>query len=135
MSSTTFELTRLKNSLNNNFNSIMKNIESLEYNANKSGAYVNINQAQIYAMKKKFVDYLINGIDYHESIEFLKIDYPISQNVIDNILRVKFDMMNRGKISHKIFAAKVLYKKGFKTKIIADILDCTPATVRNYLKV
>jgi len=135
MSSTTFELTQLKNSLNNSFNSIMKNIENLEYNANKSGIYATINRQKNILMKKKLVDYLLIGLDFRESVEFLKVDFDISQNIIDNVLRVKYDMMNRGKLSYKVFTAKILYKKGFKTKNIADILDCTPATVRNYLKI
>lgn len=134
MLSTTFELSCLKKSFENSFNLIMKNIENLEYNANLSNNFSSYDRKQNVIIRKKFVDYLINGIDYQQAVEFLKIDFSISQNIIENVLKVEYIILQRKQLSQKIFCARLLSRKGLKVKDIARLLETSPATVRNYLK-
>ena len=134
MLSTTYELTHIKKNFESSFNNIMKTIDKLEYNANLSGKFSSYDRQQNIQIRKKLVDYLIAGVDFLEALEFLKIDFKISQNIIDNVLRVEYAIYSRRQLSQKIFCARLLHGKGFKIKDLARILEVSPATVRNYIK-
>lgn len=134
MLSTTFEFYSIRKNIEKSFNQVMKNLENLEYNANLSNNFSSYDRKQNVIIRKKLVDYLINGIDYQQAIEFLKIEFSISQNIIENVLKVEYIILQRKQLSQKIFCARLLSGKGLKVKDIARLLETSPATVRNYLK-
>lgn len=134
MLSTTFEFYSLRKSIEKSFNQVMKNIEDLEYNANKSNNFSCYERKQNVIIRKKLVDYLINGIDYPQAVEFLKIDFSISQHIIDGVLKPEYDIFTRKNIQQNLFVAQNLLKKGFKYKDIARLLDMKESTLRYYLK-
>lgn len=134
MLSTTFELNSIKKSFENNFKDVMKSIENLEYNANLSGRYSSYDRQQNVIIRKKLVDYLINSIDFNEAVEFLKIEFDLSQNIIDNVLKIEYDIFTRKNLQQKLFVAQNLLKKDFKFKDISRLLDIKESSLLYYLK-
>lgn len=134
MLSTTFELNSIKKSFENNFKDVMKSIENLEYNANLSGRYSSYDRQQNVIIRKKLVDYLINSIDFNKAVEFLKIEFDLSQNIIDNVLKIEYDIFTRKNLQQKLFVAQNLLKKDFKFKDISRLLDIKESSLRYYLK-
>lgn len=134
MLTTSQEMKSIKNNFNKMFNSVLQSLDEIEYNMNLSGNFTTVDRRNNTLMRKKFVDYLINGLDFSDALDFTAVEFPISQNIIDNVLKVTYAIFTRKQRVQKIYCAKILKENGFRTGDIAAILKVTPATVRNYYK-
>lgn len=128
------ELESIKRSITENYNAMIKAVDKIDYTMKKQPT-CNYFRMQNIKLRKKFVDYLIKGLDFHESLEFLETEFDINQQVIETVLRVQYEYLIRKERIKKIYTAHAMTAAGYTPKQIAVVIKTTPATVRNYLKI
>lgn len=119
--------------IKNCFNIMMQNIENIKYSQIKH-AQSSIARRENAKLRKKFVDYLIKGLDFFDCIDLLSTEFYITDEISERVLRPEYEILKRKELSKKVYTAKTMCKAKFTTKQIAVTLHVSQATVRNYLK-
>lgn len=100
------ELEYIKRSITENYNAMIKAVDKIDYTMKKQPTN-DVFRMQNIKLRKKFVDYLIKGLDFHESLEFLETEFNINQQVIETVLHVQYEyLMRKERIKKNIYSSR-----------------------------
>lgn len=100
----------------------------------KRSVYIGSTSDEFRAAKIRYLtlECFLRNINLYDVEEKIFFEIGLSEYEFLNIVKPEYKRLQKSIKPTKIYAAAAMQKAGVSTKKIAEVLDCTPATIRNW---